>query len=523
MPINDYKQSQIQERLVRSLAMLRTQLVERMEQEGTLTQEAAAWYQQAVTETVRTARELSQLGGWLSPWFPDLYEDESLQGDKPLQAPDIYTGEFYHSLDAELPIRFEQLQEAKNFLNKQISGFPLSWAGLVTREQLAAETQGLQVSASLMAKLNRELEESISKGESRETWRARVSKVIALPDHSYERIARTATHRSFHQGKAAVLGQPGIGRLFPYRQYRATMDNRVRPSHAELNKLVYHRNSELAGIAASALSAWSCRCSEIPLTRSQAVALGIDDDDPGQIEEDRVEQAFAAQASADQQSLASQGQKRADIAQDAQRLADRIGMIDPHKLADEANQTKPVTVEAVERLSDGRSAVRTSGGGIVELEGDAPEPGEVVSFDVVSSDDNRREAQARRFVRKVVSLAVLGRDAQGRYRLLSSGSALPTARLQDGEEPIDAARRLARDLGIWPKTLAASQKFTNPSRNPLASNEWAYGFVATVSEATGESGGLSWVPISDALAADWSGDFGTQVFSAIRSFVKLAS
>lgn len=164
---------------------------------------------------------------------------------------------------------------AFDWLSSQISGFPDRLAGLLTRKQVESQVFGAEVDQRLLDRLNRELQESITKGESRETWRGRMADIVDTKAGFDETIARTATHRSYLEGQREILREPVLEDVFPYRQYFATMDNRVRPEHAAMNRKVYHKDSSLARQAAALLDDWNCRCSEIPMTEDQALAVGV--------------------------------------------------------------------------------------------------------------------------------------------------------------------------------------------------------------------------------------------------------
>lgn len=528
MNIRDYMPSRIQARLIRALVLARSRLIQAMERDGGVTKETVDAYRASVRDFLLMARQQSQLAGWLSPWFPMLYEDEALlrSGEAPKPIPD-WTGQILHSLDAEEPLRWDQQDAAKNFLDQEITDFPARWANLLSREQIAAETSAASVSQSMIDRLNKELRESIAAGESRDTWRARAQKIIDLPDHSYERVARTATHRSFQQGKAAVLATPGVRSIFPYRKYLPTMDNRVRPEHAEMNRWIYHKDSALAARAARQLADWNCRCSEIPMTEADALRGGVHPDGhPDTDDGDVIDRAFAAHA-ADESYALTRDSGGFDRERSLMNLQDRIQSIDPFRIREEATVTNPLTVEAVQPLGRDRFAIQTrEQPGLIELEGEAPEPGDAVAFDLASEQERQDQPDrlaAIRTIKKVSTVTILGQDENGQYRVLvESGSNLPTVDVRPDETPQDAASRILGRYGLAGGSLQASGKFNAPYRNPELENEWSYSFVSQVRGRLSDGENHQWIPIKEATGLGWAQDFGLQFAEAIRSLVRFA-
>jgi SPP1 gp7 family putative phage head morphogenesis protein len=166
-------------------------------------------------------------------------------------------------------------RNALDWLSDQITQFPNRLANLVSREQVKAATHGADVDARFLDRLNRELAESIAKGEGRDAWRERLAAIVETKAGFDETISRTATHRSYLEGQREIQREPVIADVFPYRQYFATMDNRVRPEHAAMNGKIYHKDSSLARQAESLLDSWNCRCSEIVMTEDEALRIGV--------------------------------------------------------------------------------------------------------------------------------------------------------------------------------------------------------------------------------------------------------
>lgn len=131
----------------------------------------------------------------------------------------------------------------------------------------------------LFASLARFTADSIAEGRSTDDFRKKASELASIEGHKAETLYRTFSRRAYNTGLRDVLDSPA-GDPFVYRQYLATMDNRVRDTHADMNDRVYHRDSRTAQIARELLDEWNCRCTEVPITKDQAESLGIDDDSP---------------------------------------------------------------------------------------------------------------------------------------------------------------------------------------------------------------------------------------------------
>lgn len=189
----------------------------------------------------------SRIAGTMTPWAPKLL-------DAPGRVPALTD----RRLSLHTLTTWDILTGAVSWLGKQISGFPGMLAGMVDASQVEAAAYGVDVDTAMMQRLNKELAESIKRGEGRDEWRARLKGIMETRAGFDETIARTAMHRSFHEGKNEVLEQPIIRDVFPYRKYYATGDSRTRPHHLEMDGKIYHKDSPLFRQAQAILSEWNC-------------------------------------------------------------------------------------------------------------------------------------------------------------------------------------------------------------------------------------------------------------------------
>ncbi len=217
--------------------------------------------------------------GILSPRFnqPSTSEIQKLPTERPMfnELWNLSLEQHGRCRQLDLSVIWEGLTNAVDWLGGQVSNFPARLVNLVTQSQVSSAAYGAQVDGAMMERLNRELQESIAAGEGRDDWRKRLGGIIETRAGFDETISRTATHKAYIAGQREILREPVITDLFPYRQYFATLDNRVRADHAAMDRKVYHRDSELERQAAALLGDWNCRCSEVALTEDDAMRIGV--------------------------------------------------------------------------------------------------------------------------------------------------------------------------------------------------------------------------------------------------------
>lgn len=223
----------------------------------------------AIQDVYARVNLLGLISGYLSPWVPRVQETPGRTIPAIAPAPVRQLSQVHYLAS------WEQLQSAMNWLSGKIRQFPARIVGLVTRSQLSAAAFGVDVDRAMIETLNSELQESIELGEGRDKWRERMKGIVETRRGFDETIARTAMHRAFHEGKNEILEEPVMQDVFPYRKYYATMDNRVRETHAALNEKIYHKDSRLFEEAQKRLSEYNCRCSEVPMTEEDALAEGV--------------------------------------------------------------------------------------------------------------------------------------------------------------------------------------------------------------------------------------------------------
>lgn len=208
-----------------------------------------------------------RLSGMMTPWVPRL-NAEVPKSDRPKPVNRVAT-------EIRKLAVWESVNRAYDWLNRQITDFPGTVANMADKDQLTGRIIGEAADDHLIESINQALRESFQAGEGETEWRARMADIIDVRGSFDETLARTATHRSYVAGQREMLNEPVMTDLFPYRQYFATMDDRVRDTHAEMDRNVYHKDSELADHAQELLSEYNCRCSEVAMTEDDAIEIGI--------------------------------------------------------------------------------------------------------------------------------------------------------------------------------------------------------------------------------------------------------
>lgn len=117
--------------------------------------------------------------------------------------------------------------------------------------------------------------ESITAGEALPKFRARIDEIVSLPKSQTETLFRTQTKQAFLAGQETALANPVVGEEFPYVEFCATDDTRVRDSHWELDGKIAKRGSPEHALFLRAFSDYNCRCTPIPLTAAEAESKGV--------------------------------------------------------------------------------------------------------------------------------------------------------------------------------------------------------------------------------------------------------
>lgn len=167
------------------------------------------------------------------------------------------------------------IQQAIDWLIGQDIVLPSDAKNLITESaKVAAEASG-DIEEWLKQKIKDSIVESIANAEHPRDWKARVSQIVDLSNSEEEKLQRTYSHSAYIEGQEQALDTPRLKEAFPFFEYLATRDTRVRPEHLAMDGKVYSRKSNLYDKAKDLLGEWNCRCSQNPITESEAKAKGI--------------------------------------------------------------------------------------------------------------------------------------------------------------------------------------------------------------------------------------------------------
>jgi len=263
-PTIGLSQDAIEARAKRELAGLRIKLGIALEERGRVDRQRINAILGEMRRVYARARLSGQVSGMLTPWAQHLNKEVPRDGKPASLPPVIRTMSIWDTLEGSL-----------NWLNQQLQSFPSNLSTMVQKAVAESAVDSVTVDIETLTKVQSELSESFRLGEGRDDWRKRVGDIVQLRAGRDEMIARTSTHQAYLSGQRQVLQEPVIRDLFPYRQYFATLDNRVRPEHAAMDRKVYHRDSTLARQAAALLDDYNCRCSETAMTEDDAIAIGV--------------------------------------------------------------------------------------------------------------------------------------------------------------------------------------------------------------------------------------------------------
>lgn len=171
------------------------------------------------------------------------------------------------------------LRAAQSLLDRQV----------VTRPQFdrmfeSARSQAFTVayadSLKTIDRYRRALYNTIHLGASLDEFKDQVAEFNTLTPSHLENVYRTNVQAAFRDGREAVLKNPIVAEVFPYQQYIATRDARVRPDHLALEGLglngtsIYRRDDPFWDRFTPPWD-YNCRCGVRLLTIKSAARAGV--------------------------------------------------------------------------------------------------------------------------------------------------------------------------------------------------------------------------------------------------------
>ncbi|HYH66843.1 MAG TPA: phage minor head protein [Urbifossiella sp.] len=181
------------------------------------------------------------------------------------------------------PVRFPQVERAAEFVRSRLATTPEAFALLDADAQRAAFTVARAATLDAVEKVQAAVADDVARGGTKKEFAAAVREALgasALADGQIEALYRTHTARAYSAGQLDVLDHPLVTDEFPYLEYSATHDGRVRAEHLALEKMgldgtaVYRRDDPIWQRFYPPWG-WQCRCVVIPLSVEDAAARGV--------------------------------------------------------------------------------------------------------------------------------------------------------------------------------------------------------------------------------------------------------
>lgn len=167
----------------------------------------------------------------------------------------------------------------------------LARRGVLTREDYDRLDQDARRTAFTVARIGSidalrrvqtALAENLQSGGTLKDFAREVEATVdtsALGSGQLETVYRTQTAAAYSAGQRAILADPLVGDAFPYVEWSATHDSRVRPDHLEMEKhgqggtAVYRTDDPIWDVLYPP-AGYNCRCVLIPLSIADAAAKG---------------------------------------------------------------------------------------------------------------------------------------------------------------------------------------------------------------------------------------------------------
>lgn len=143
-----------------------------------------------------------------------------------------------------------------------------------------AFTVAFQESEKIIDKYRRALHDTIRVGASLDEYVDQVSDFDTLRPCHLENVYRTNIQAAFRDGRETVLKNPIVSDVFPYQQYIATRDARVRPEHLAMERLgldgtsIYRRDDPIWDHFTPPWD-YNCRCGVRLMSVKAAALAGV--------------------------------------------------------------------------------------------------------------------------------------------------------------------------------------------------------------------------------------------------------
>jgi SPP1 gp7 family putative phage head morphogenesis protein len=178
------------------------------------------------------------------------------------------------ALDTTIPPTFMRLEFAEAiqaFLDRKIIT-PEEFAALSDMQRMRAFTATKLSSQALIERVKQLIESSLRDGSTFEGFRAALSPdalgVTAASPGYLETVYRTNVGLAYGAGRLRQIQSPAVREARPFVEYRTAGDNRVRASHAALDRVVF-RQDDPEWTKYAPPNGYNCRCGVVTIRESQ--------------------------------------------------------------------------------------------------------------------------------------------------------------------------------------------------------------------------------------------------------------
>jgi SPP1 gp7 family putative phage head morphogenesis protein len=263
---------------------------------------AEAWYTYSYNEVLQRARQIlyefepliakhlhaTDLAAWIAgmdsvakelpEWSLDVFGDVSQLPPGPPRniLPSLFGGD-------EPELRFPMLEQAAQRLRERNILTREEFDLVSERERARAFTVAGDLTEQSIERIRDTLARDIDRGTSLRGFQAALEEELeqdVLSPWHLETVYRTNVQGAFRDGYEDIMTQPVVSDLFPYQEYLAIGDGRVREEHLALETLglngtgVYRRDDPMWELFQPPWD-FNCRCSVVPLTIDAAADRGV--------------------------------------------------------------------------------------------------------------------------------------------------------------------------------------------------------------------------------------------------------
>lgn len=155
--------------------------------------------------------------------------------------------------------------DAERYNSRKVAMTRVQYDALREEVKMYAFTVARVTSAQVVQRVQRAVTRALIDGTTLETFRKEVA-WLDLSDAHIETIFRTNVQLAYGAGQLHQLRQ--MTNVFPYWQYLAINDSRVRPEHFALNGKIYPANHPFWRLHYPPWD-FNCRCDVVPMTADQ--------------------------------------------------------------------------------------------------------------------------------------------------------------------------------------------------------------------------------------------------------------